>query len=64
MRVVSPLEDQVPISHEMLMAGLSQTSHDPDYPHVEMVQEVFISMLLVVLESPELRRKYSQLLSG
>lgn len=57
------LEKAAPVSHEMVMAGLEQTSYDPNYPHDDMVRDVFVAMLRVVLSTPELRYAYAVLLS-
>ena len=51
------------ISYEMERAGVAETSHDPNYPHSEMVRDVFAAMLNVALRSPQLRCKYLALLS-
>lgn len=51
------------ITDDMEQAGVRAMSGrlDPDWPEHEMARDVFVEMLRIVLQSPALRRKYSEI---
>lgn len=59
----SETEEAALISHEMVLAGLSEACSDPDYPQSEMVRAIFLEMLRAALLSADMRYKYLVLLS-